>query len=200
MDEVLRIVLPVYYFAFFAVAFVWRSFVVWKKTGINPYVLKNADDAYGYIGFAFRVNFVLNLVAIISFAFLPQTYKYLAPFDWLDNFYLKVFGLVLQFVAFIWLVIAQGQMGKSWRVGIDKKHETELVQQGLFTVSRNPIFLGMRIALLGFFLTIPNAITLLSLGLGNSLMQIQIRLEEEHLTNLHGERYLEYKQKVRRWI
>ena len=200
MDDLLRIILPIYYIAFFAIAFVWRSYAVWKKTGINPYALKNTDDAYGYIGFAFRINFVLNLVAVISFSFLPWTYEYLAPIEWLDNYYLKVVGLAVQFVSFIWLVIAQSQMGKSWRVGIDKENRTDLVNQGLFTVSRNPIFLGIRVGLVAVFLTIPNAVTLLALGLGNALVQIQIRLEEEHLEGLHGEKYLKYKQKVRRWV
>jgi protein-S-isoprenylcysteine O-methyltransferase Ste14 len=32
------------------------------------------------------------------------------------------------------------------------------------------------------------------------LIQIQIRLEEEFLTNQHGQKYLTYKQKVRRLI
>lgn len=200
MDEALRIILPIYYLGFFAIAFVWRSFVVWKQTGINPYALKNTDDAYGYIGFAFRINFILNLIAVISFSFVPQTYEYLAPIDWLDNYYLKVVGLIVQFVSFVWLVIAQSQMGNSWRVGIDKENRTDLVNRGLFTVSRNPIFLGIRIGLVAVFLTIPNAVTLLALGLGNALVQIQIRLEEEHLEGLHGEKYLEYKQNVRRWV
>jgi protein-S-isoprenylcysteine O-methyltransferase Ste14 len=52
----------------------------------------------------------------------------------------------------------------------------------------------------GFFLTLPNAVTLLALVLGDVLMQIQVRLEEEFLRNSHGEDYEEYCRKVRRWI
>ena len=46
------------------------------------------------------------------------------------------------------------QMGKSWRIGIDTENKTDLVEKGLFTVSRNPIFFGMRMALFGFFLSL----------------------------------------------
>ena len=91
-------------------------------------------------------------------------------------------------------------MGTSWRIGIDKENRTELVGKGIFTVSRNPIFLGMRVGLLAIFLIIPSAITLLALVLGDVLLQIQVRLEEEHLRNLHGEAYENYRGQVRRWI
>jgi len=55
------------------------------------------------------------------------------------------------------------------------------VQTGIFRRSRNPIFLGMIATLIGFFLTIPNALTLLLLALGFVLIQNQVRLEEEFL-------------------
>ncbi len=91
-------------------------------------------------------------------------------------------------------------MRNSWRIGIDTETETELITSGLFQYSRNPIFFGMIISLLGLFLTTPNALTCLFLILGYVLIQIQIRLEEEFLTHQHGQKYLEYKQKVRRII
>lgn len=58
----------------------------------------------------------------------------------------------------------------------------------------------MRVSLLAMFLLIPNAITLVVLVLGDVLLQIQVRLEEEHLVNLHGEAYENYRGQVRRWI
>ena len=113
---------------------------------------------------------------------------------------MKIAGLGLMAFALIWTATAQMQMGKSWRIGIDTENKTELVEKGLFRVSRNPIFFGMRIALFGFFLTLPNAFTLLAVVLADVLMQIQVRLEEEFLRNAHGARYAEFCRKVRRWI
>jgi protein-S-isoprenylcysteine O-methyltransferase Ste14 len=49
----------------------------------------------------------------------------------------------------------------SWRIGIDTKTKTELVTNGLFSISRNPIFFGMIITLIGVFLATPNALTVL---------------------------------------
>jgi protein-S-isoprenylcysteine O-methyltransferase Ste14 len=91
-------------------------------------------------------------------------------------------------------------MGESWRIGIDEGHRTPLVRKGVFGYSRNPIFLGMMLTLLGLFLVTPNAVTLLVLGLGVVLIQIQVRLEEEFLSRAHGDDYADYRRDVRRWL
>lgn len=56
------------------------------------------------------------------------------------------------------------------------------------------------LTLLGLFLVIPNAVTLLVVGLGVVLIQIQVRLEEEFLAKTHGEQYAKYRRDVRRWL
>ena len=58
----------------------------------------------------------------------------------------------------------------------------------------------MILSLVGLFLATPNALTGLFLILGYMLIQIQIRLEEEFLTKQYGQKYIAYKQKVRRLI
>ena len=200
MEDVLRIILPAYLVVYFAVAFVWRSVVVYRTTGINPYVLGGSDNAYDYIGVVFRMTFLAVVGVIVLFSVFGGFYDYAAPVRWLEHDFVRWIGLGFLVASLVWTAIAQMQMGASWRIGIDEKNRTELVETGLFGFSRNPIFLGMRIALAGFFLTIPNAVTLLTYVLGDVLMQIQVRLEEEHLRNLHGARYAEFCGRVRRWI
>lgn len=58
----------------------------------------------------------------------------------------------------------------------------------------------MILTLFGLLLVIPNVGTLVSLLLGIILIGIQVRLEEEFLTTIHGEEYLQYRRRVRRWI
>ena len=109
-------------------------------------------------------------------------------------------GVLLLLLSLVWTGVAQSQMGEAWRIGIDTEHRTPLVQKGLFGISRNPIFFGIMVTLLGFFLTLPNAITLLAFVLGAVLMGVQVRLEEEYLNRLHPEDYQAYRRRVRRWI
>ena len=200
MDEILRILLPIYFIVYFGLAFVLKSVIVAKRIGKNPIVLPNDDSAYGLVGLYFKLILIFMFIYILLFAFFPTLYENFLPFKQLDTLKIKYIGLGLLAFALIWTIIAQGHMKNSWRIGIDTESNTELITNGLFGLSRNPIFFGMLISLLGLFLTTPNALTALFLLLGYVLIQIQIRLEEEFLSNQHGQTYLSYKQKVRRLI
>ena len=196
----MRIFLPLYLLAYLLAAFVWRSYRVWKRTGINPVTFKGNDDAHDFIGRLFKALFALVFLVVVVYAFVPAAYRFLLPIDWLGHEWIRGCGVLLLMLSLVWTIIAQGQMGDSWRIGVDIEHQTALVQRGLFNVSRNPIFVGMMLTLLGLFLIIPNAVALLTLVLGSVLMGIQVRLEEEHLKKVQGKAYEEYCAKVRRWI
>jgi len=200
MTEFLRIFLPIYFTIYFGLAFLLKSVVVAKRIGKNPLVLPNDDSAYGLIGRYFKLTLIVLFTYVVAYALFPACHDQFLPITGLDHSIITYIGLTLLFVSLLWIVIAQGHMKNSWRIGIDKDTKTELVTSGLFSVSRNPIFFGMILSLVGLFLTTPNALTILFLVLGYVLIQIQIRLEEEYLTKEHGQSYLNYKQKVRRLI
>jgi protein-S-isoprenylcysteine O-methyltransferase Ste14 len=200
LEPLLKYFLPAYLAAYFFAAFFWRSFVVWKRTGVNPLVFRGTDNAHDYIGRVFKLLFAAVVAAVVAYSTSGRLYQYLTPITWLERLWLQGAGVVLLLASLAWTVAAQAQMGESWRIGIDEEHRTPLVRKGVFGLSRNPIFLGMISTLLGMFLVIPNAVTLLILGLGVVLIQIQVRLEEEFLSSAHGEDYAEYRRSVRRWL
>ena len=192
--------LIIYFILFFGLAFILPSYHVWKSTGVNPYKLGSSDSAHDYIGKNFRLIMLACALVVILFAFLPNIYQLLLPIHYLTNNIPAVIGQILLTFALIWVLTAQNHMQKSWRIGIDKDVKTDLVQTGLFKLSRNPIFFGMRVMLLGFFLALPNTVTFTILVAGEFLIQIQVRLEEDFLTRTHGESYLTYQKQVSRWI
>lgn len=202
--NLISILLLVYLLLFFGLAFFWRSYRVWRTTGVNPYRLANReyqrDDVHGLVNRLFRLTLVGTALIVLVYAFSPPLYSFFAPFIWLDRPVVLVTGWILLLVALIWVLIAQVQMGSSWRIGIDTEHATELVTHGVFGRSRNPIFLGMRVMLVGLFLILPNALSLALWWLADTLMQVQVYLEEVHLRGLHGQAYERYCQQVRRWL
>lgn len=200
MDNILRWLLLVYLVLYIGLAFVWRSLLVWKRTGINPYTLGGSDSPHDFVGRLFRLTLAADALVIVLYAMWQDGYAYLTPIAWLQAPLLVTVGLVLLVVSLLWILVAQAQMGSAWRIGIDATNRTELVQDGVFRISRNPIFLGMRVTSLGLFLVLPNALTLAALILGDALVQIQVRLEEEHLSQLHGDAYRRYCQETRRWL
>ena len=192
--------LPIYLIVYFIAAFVWRSYVVWKRTGVNPVVFKGSDDTHDFIGRVFKLLFALVVLVVFVYSFFPNAYRFLMPIPWLGRSWIKDTGLILLIASLGWTIVAQAQMGESWRIGVDNEHRTKLVRTGVFLISRNPIFLGIMVTLLGLLLVIPNAITLMTFVLGVVLINIQVRLEEEYLRATHGDEYSLYMQRVRRWI
>ena len=196
----LRYFLPIFLFAYVIAAFVWRSYIVWKTTGINPIVFKGSDNAHDFIGRVSKLLLALFAAVVIIYSFFPTAYQYLTPIPWLDRAWIKPIAVVLMIASLFWTVLAQKQMGESWRIGIDSDRKTRLIETGVFRVSRNPIYVGIVVTQLGLFLAIPNAVTLLTLVLGVVIMNIQVRLEEEYLATMHGDEYVGYMKRVRRWI
>jgi protein-S-isoprenylcysteine O-methyltransferase Ste14 len=200
MTDILRLILPIYFIVYFGVAFVLKSVIVARQTGKNPFVFPKNDNVYGLVGFYFKIVLTAMFVYVVVYAFFPTWHDIFLPIRQLASSIIICIGFSLLFISLVWTVMAQTHMKNSWRIGIDTETKTELVTSGLFAISRNPIFFGMIVTLLGLFLTTPNALTFLFLILGYILIQIQIRLEEEFLAKAHGQKYLEYKQKVRRFI
>jgi len=196
----LKLFLLIYIMLFFGAAFFWRSYQVWRRTGANPYQLGGSDSAHDFIGRLFRLTNLAVVISIVIYTGSTVVYAYLVPIPWLIHPIVSGVGIGLLVVALLWVLIAQAQMGDSWRIGIDSEVKTSLVQHGVFRRSRNPIFLGMQLMLVGLLLVLPNAFTLAICVLGIALMQIQVRLEEAHLLQLHGEAYRGYQQRVRRWL
>lgn len=195
----MNLFLVTYFVLFVAVAFVLRSYRVYRVTGINPVVRHPPGSAQMYVGMLFGavIVSVVGTLTVQSFAAEPQTYLLALP-----KFHPQqaTAGIGLMLLAFLVLAVAQVQMGRSWRIGIDLEHKTELVTQGLFALSRNPIFLTMQLALLGLFLCLPNVSTLLILVVAHISMQIQVRFEEAHMRGLHGPEFDAYCRRTRRWI
>lgn len=200
MNDFIRIILPIYFIIYFGLAFVLKSIIVAKRIRKNPLVLPKDDTAYGLIGLYFKLTLIAMFMYVLAYSILPSWHTILLIIPSLDNETIKYIGLGVLAVSLVWTIIAQGHMRNSWRIGIDTETKTELVTTGLFGLSRNPIFFGMILSLVGLFLVTPNGLTLLFMVLGYVLIQIQIRLEEEFLSKEHGQEYTKYKQKVRRLI
>ena len=195
-----QIVLPIGTLLYFFLVFVFRSVVLWRQTGVNPFVFGKTQKPHDYIGRVYKVMVLVTWISISVYSFFPKLYHYLLPVWYLEFENLQFAGLILLIGSFIWTSIGQYQMSKSWRIGIDYDEKTDLVNQGLFKYSRNPIFLGVLISYLGTFLIIPNALSFAIMLLTFIAIQFQVRMEEEYLTSIHGKNYLSYQLKVRRWL
>ena len=98
-------------------------------------------------------------------------------------------------------LVAQRDLGLSWRIGVDPDERTALVDRGLFAVVRNPFFTGTLLLAAGSVLATPSALGAVGLltAIVGILTQV-VRLEEPALRRSHGQTYDAYVQRTGRFL
>jgi protein-S-isoprenylcysteine O-methyltransferase Ste14 len=190
----------------FAVTFIgglvgYRSLRFYRAHGRSPiHVPRRGDSsAPAFLSRILAAFFIVILLLGALAALSPEALEAIDPLYARRDVMLLVPGLVLAVLA-AWLVWrGQEDMAASWRIGIAAEH-TELVTTGLFRFCRNPIYLGLQVALAAFVFLLPGHLSLGLLVLGVVLLHVQARLEEDHLLARHGGAYAAYRARVGRFL
>jgi protein-S-isoprenylcysteine O-methyltransferase Ste14 len=78
---------------------------------------------------------------------------------------------------------------------------SSLVTSGIYRLTRNPMYLGLLLALIAWAIFLASALAPVALpGFVLYMNRFQIRPEESALTALFGEQFVAYKSRVRRWL
>ena len=109
-----------------------------------------------------------------------------------------------------WVLVLEGVVLNIWADGIFKKRKTtvkpgekssELVIKGPFKISRNPMYFGMVLILLGVAVVCGDLVSFLFPIIFIILIEfLFIPLEEREMQSIFGKKYLNYKKHVRRWV
>lgn len=183
----------------YAAAFAAGTLRVSKESREPVYVL-DSDAIQRVSQAAFRLSFAALAGAVTLRAGWPFLEQFGGTLQWAHSPKIQLLGLVVMLVGAVLAAVAQIQMGRAWRIGVPDQSSPLLVERGVFTFSRNPVFLGMAGMFLGGLLVAPSALTLMAASLAMFAMSIQIRLEEAHLSSKLGSAYEAYKTRVRRWM
>jgi protein-S-isoprenylcysteine O-methyltransferase Ste14 len=191
----------------FGIAFIggllgYRSWRFYRLHGRSPIVVPRAGDlsAHAFLSRVLVVFFGAILALGALAAFWPEG---LGTADLLyrrPGSALLITGMALAALASVLTWRGQEDMATSWRIGMDTRERTELVTRGLFRFCRNPIYLGLQLALVAFCCLLPGYLSLGLLILGAVLLQVQARLEESYLFERHGPAYAEYCARVGRFL
>ena len=112
---------------------------------------------------------------------------------------LQLIALCFWIFGFLFLYLGRLKMGDSFRLGTPKE-DTHLKTDGLFRLSRNPMYLGMYATIVASCLYTVNPIVIV---LGAFVVAVHHRIvlaEEKHLQSVFGRAYSEYSDHVRRYI
>ena len=84
---------------------------------------------------------------------------------------------------------------------LNPEKASSLVQSGIYKYTRNPMYLGMALVLMGGIVRVGNPIGLLAIVFFFWFMtKFQIKPEEAALRKIFGAEYEEFCNKVRRWV
>jgi len=140
------------------------------------------------------VYLFVAIVAMVALHFMAPVWKYV-PSPWnLVGIVPLALGIALNLVA-----------ANAFRVRETTikpfEESTALVTSGAFRVTRNPIYLGMALLLLGLALLMGSLTPFAPVVVFAVLMdRLFIPVEETMLETKFGEEWREYREKVRRWI
>ncbi len=190
------------YLVIFCIIFISRT-VLLRLRGIRPFVLGIGKRGLNAVlEMSFSLGLFLWTTEVITHSlglkfhfFQNPSYYYL-----FDAVPLKIFGVFLCCLGFFFFVSGLVSFKSSWRVGIDTKHPGKLITGGIFSFTRNPIFLFMDLYLIGTFLIYGNVFFLISVLIIVCGNHTQILEEEKFLIEKYGKEYQEYKERVRRYI
>ncbi len=114
---------------------------------------------------------------------------------------IRIVGAFVGIIGVIVFIISVLTMQDSWRAGVSKEEKTELVTGGIYQISRNPAFLGFDLVYIGMVMMFFNWGLLVTSIFAVVMLHLQIvNVEEDFLMEVFGEEYLEYKEKVCRYL
>lgn len=121
----------------------------------------------------------------ISFVEIPPALRFIALLFWVSGFAFMYAG--------------RFTMRDSFRLGTPKE-DTTLKTDGLFSISRNPMYVGMYLTLAASSLYTINPLVILAALFVIAIHHGIVRAEEKHLGNVFGRQYSEYCNRVRQYI
>jgi protein-S-isoprenylcysteine O-methyltransferase Ste14 len=109
------------------------------------------------------------------------------------------FAALINLIGTLMMLIAFYNLGDALRVGLPEK-ETNLRTTGIYSLSRNPIYLGVFLIGIASCLFFPNPVNI-ALALYGMMMHNKIILgEEKFLAGRFGKEWMDYTKKVRRYL
>ncbi len=113
----------------------------------------------------------------------------------------RIAGLFAGSIGVTIFIISVLTMRDSWRAGVSKTDQTELVTKGIYRISRNPAFLGFDLVYVGMMIMFFNWPLFLVSVFAILMLHLQIvNVEEEFLLEAFGDEYLCYRKTVCRYL
>ncbi|MDD5571294.1 MAG: isoprenylcysteine carboxylmethyltransferase family protein [Bacteroidales bacterium] len=145
-------------------------------------------------------NIIIPPVFVFISLFLIVFFYFMIPEYNLIKFPLNLCGIIIAIIGFA-IMGTTSSLFRKHNTTLTYKKSSYLITEGVFAKTRNPMYIGMFLLLLGIGVCFMNLFSILtSFGFILTIHLFCIPVEEKMMHDAFGQDYLDYKNKVRRWI
>jgi len=112
---------------------------------------------------------------------------------------LRIIALVFWFFGFVPLYLGRFKLGSSFRLG-NPQEDTSLIVDGLYRLSRNPMYVGVYATIVASALYTLNPLVMVLGAFVVAIHHTIVLAEEEYMHRVFGQEYRDYCRRVRRYI
>lgn len=144
---------------------------------------------------------ILPPVYLLATLLLMVILHFFLPVAQADSLVLKIIGAVLMVSGIAMAAVSAGAFVKAKTPVIPFEPTTAVITTGLYRFTRNPMYLGMVLVLLGVASLLGSLSPIIPIPVFVVIIHnLFIRREEIFLEKLFGDEYTNYKATVRRWL
>ncbi len=151
-------------------------------TSINPFIFYSGKIA----GYCTWILYVLSLVNVVNIS--------MHSFD-----IVHYISYAVCLLGCIFTILSLVNLGNSMRLGLPDE-QTLLKMNGIYRISRNPMYIGFNLFTLASMLSTLHPLVIIGGMYSMVVYHYIIRAEEVFLAKRFGTAYIEYKNKVRRYV
>ncbi len=183
----------------FVVYLTGKTIVFQRKFKVNPVEFVDVKEKVQFLAWMGLMGVLVLYGVLIVVLFMGKYVGGMIEGD-LQSVGVNLGGMLLTVGGFVMMVMAHAHMGKEWRMGFNREGKVRLVQERLFSISRNPVYVAILLQTLGLFLLMKVVAALWLWVVLLLFMIVVIRTEERFLVEKFGEEYISYTKRVRRFL
>jgi protein-S-isoprenylcysteine O-methyltransferase Ste14 len=146
------------------------------------------------------VFLLAKILALVSCLFIPLGVLW-PELKWYSiNGYLSWLAPALFVAGSLLAITAMKKLGDDLIFGLPERGINHLQTEGIYKISRNPLYLGFFMIIVSSWLSVPNPFNIVAGGIAIVIHHVIIVKEEKYLLAKNGSEYLAYMRKTGRYL
>jgi protein-S-isoprenylcysteine O-methyltransferase Ste14 len=114
--------------------------------------------------------------------------------------FVGIIGLMFCFSGVLIACYSRYKLGDNWSLSVQKKENHELIQSGIYSIIRHPIYSGLLLLFIGNAIIVGDYRGIIAVIIIFISFWLKLLKEERYLISIFGNQYLAYKEKTKALI